>query len=116
MKSQIHDNADGRPDIDRILDDADRRITTLGQDRAAITERRRALIEPAFKTVVANPSDMHHKIALGAVLVQIGLTASDADALAGLLASYADDVIADCDTAVETDLRSANFGTAQSCA
>lgn len=87
MKSQIYDKTDGQPDIDRTLSDADDRIAALGKQRAAIAERRRQLVEPAYKTVVANPTDMHHKIALGAVLLNAGLRAYDADALAGLLAS-----------------------------
>lgn len=109
MESQIHDNADGGTDIDRILDDADARIARLAQDRAAITERRRALIEPAFKTVVANPTDLHHKITLGGVLVNIGLAAIDADALAGLLAANADQIVADIDDQIDAD-PSATFG------
>lgn len=109
MKSQIHDNTDGRPDIVRMLDDVDARIASLAQDRAAITERRRALIEPALKTVVTNPTDLHHKITLGAVLVNIGLAAIDADALAGLLALNADQIVADIDDQIDAD-PSATFG------
>lgn len=103
MKSQIHENTDGDPAIDRVLDDADARIARLALDRAAIAERRRALVEPAYKTVVANPSAMHHKITLGAVMVNAGLTAADADALAGLLAANADEIIADADDIIDTD-------------
>lgn len=111
MKSQIYESGTASEEIERSLDEADARIAQLGQDRAATAKRRRALVEPAYKTVVSNPTDLHHKITLGAVLVTIGLTASDADAFAGLLASYADQVIADCETAVEPNPL-ASFGTA----
>ena len=111
MKSRNYETGPKSEDIARILDDADARIAQHDRDRAAIAERRRALIEPVYKTVVANPTDLHHKITLGAVLVNIGLVASDADAVAGLLASYADQVIGDCETAVEPDPL-ASFGTA----
>lgn len=97
MKSQNYENTDGDPAINRVLSDADARIAQLALDRAAIAERRRALVEPAYRTVVANPTDMHHKITLGAVMVNAGLTASDADALAGLLASGADQIMADAE-------------------
>ena len=93
--SQIHENADGQPDIDRILAQADARIARLGEDRAALAERRRALVAPRYKTVVAEPSEVHNKIALGGVLVNLGLSAIDADALAGLLAFWADQFCAD---------------------
>ena len=53
--------------------------------RSDIAERRRALVEPIHKVVVANPSSMHHKITLGGVLVNAGFQAADANALAGLL-------------------------------
>ncbi len=111
MESRNYDKGPTSEDVTRLLDDADARIARLGHDRVAIAERRRALIEPAYRTVLANPSEIHHKIALGAVLVGLGLTASDADAVAGLLGSYADQVIADCETAVEPD-PVATFGTA----
>lgn len=65
MNSQNYENTDGEPAIDRVLSDADARIARLALDRAAIAERRRALVEPAYKTVVANPTDMHHKITWG---------------------------------------------------
>ncbi|MGY4396699.1 hypothetical protein ACVWZA_001884 [Sphingomonas sp. UYAg733] len=111
MDSQIYENADGQPDIDHILADADARITRLGEDRAAIDERRRALIAPRYKTVVAEPREVHNKIALGGVLVNIGLSAIDADALAGLLAFWADQVCADMDELIDTD-PSVSFGAA----
>ncbi len=103
MKSQIHENADGPRDIDKIFEDANARAAKLAQDREANAERRRALIEPAFKTVVANPTDMHHKITLGAVLVNIGLAAIDADALAGLLAATSDQVVAALEEQIADD-------------
>lgn len=111
MSSQIDENAGGRPDIDRILDEADAGIARLDEDRAAITERRRALIAPRFKTVVAEPSEVHNKIALGGVLVNHGLSAIDADALAGLLAFWADQVCTDMDDLIDTD-PSVSFGQA----
>lgn len=103
MKSQIYENADGQPDIDRILAEAENEITKLTEDRAALAERRRALVAPRFKTVVADPTEVHNKIALGGVLVNIGLSAIDADALAGLLAFWADQVWSDMDELIDTD-------------
>ena len=103
MNSQIDENADGRPDIDRILDAADADIALLDEDRAAITERRRALVAPRYKTVIAQPSEVNNKIALGGVLVNYGLSAIDADALAGLLAFWADQVWSDMDDLIDTD-------------
>jgi len=110
MKSQIYENADGQPDIDRILSEADDRIAALGEQRAAVAERRRHLIEPAYKTVVASPTDMHHKISLGAVLVNAGMRAYDADALAGLLASNGHYMLSLSDELVDED-PSASLGT-----
>lgn len=111
MNSQIDENADGQPDIDRILEAADADIARLDEDRAAITERRRALIAPRYKTVVAEPSEVHNKIALGGVVVNYGLSAIDADALAGLLAFWADQVWSDMDDLIDTD-PSVSFGQA----
>jgi hypothetical protein len=110
MKSQIYDKTDGQPDIDRILADADDRIGALSKQRAAVAERRRHLIEPAYKTVAANPTDMHHKIGLGAVLVHAGMRAYDADALAGLLASNGHHMLALGDELVDED-PGASLGT-----
>lgn len=110
MISRIHENADGDPAIDRILDDADARIAALARDRASLAERRRALVEPRYKTVVANPSEVHHKLALGAVMANIGLSAIDADALAGALATIADQVMADMDDLIDAD-PFASFGS-----
>ena len=103
MDSRIYENADGQPAIDRILDQADADITRLDEGRAAITERRRALVAPRYKTVVAEPTEVHNKIALGGVLVNHGLSAIDADALAGLLAFWADQVWSDMDDLIDTD-------------
>ncbi len=103
MNSRIYENADGEPAIDRILDDAEARAAILAQDRACIAERRRTLVEPRYKTVVANPSEVHHKIALGAVMATIGLSAIDADALAGVMATIADQVMADMDDLIDAD-------------
>jgi hypothetical protein len=103
MQSQIYENADGREDIDRILAEADADIAQLGSDREAIAARRRALVAPRYKTVVAEPREVHNKIALGGVLVNIGLSAIDADALAGLLAFWADQVWSDVDELIDTD-------------
>ena len=111
MNSQIDDNADGQPDIDRILKQADADIARLGGDRAAITERRLALIAPRYKTVIAEPSEVHHKIALGGVLANHGLSAIDADALAGLLAFRADQVFGAIDELISAD-PSLSFGQA----
>ena len=84
MNSQICENPEEPGEIIAIAD-ADRRIEEINERRAAIAERRRALMEPTEKVVVANPSAMHHKITLGGVMVNAGLQAADADALAGLL-------------------------------
>ena len=111
MNSQIYENADGQPDIDRVLDAADTGIARLAEDRAALAERRRALIAPRFKTVVAEPTEVHNKIALGGVLVNIGLSAIDTDALAGLLAFWADQVWGDMDELISAD-PSVSFGQA----
>lgn len=110
MTSQIYDKAGGQPDIDRILGDADARIAELGEQRAALAERRRRLIEPAYKTVAANPTDMHHKITLGAVMVNAGMRAYDADALAGLLAGTGHHMLALAEELVDTD-PAASLGT-----
>lgn len=85
MNSQIYDSGIGTDDTDEILARADVRIAQLKEARARIAEKRRALAEPSHKVVVANPSAMHHKITLGGVLVNAGLQAADANALAGLL-------------------------------
>jgi len=103
MDSQIYENADGQPDIDRVLTQADADIARLAEDRAALAARRRALIAPSYKTIVAEPTEVHNKIALGGVLVNIGLSAIDADALAGLLAFWADQVFSDIDELIDTD-------------
>lgn len=103
MNSRIYENADGQPDIDRVLATADADIVRLDEHRAAIAERRRALIAPRYKTVVAEPTEVHNKIALGGVMVNIGLSATDADALAGLLAFWADQVWSDMDVLIDTD-------------
>lgn len=109
MKSQIYENADCLRDIDQLFQDADAHAAKLAQDRKANAERRRALIEPTYKTVVANPTDIHHKIALGAVLVNIGLAAIDADALIGLLAAASEQVIAAVEEQMADD-PAATFG------
>lgn len=111
MDSRIYENADDGNGIDRILAKADAHIARLDEDRAAIAERRRALIAPRYKTVVAEPTEVHNKIALGGVMVNIGLSATDADALAGLLAFWADQVWGDMDELIDTD-PSVSFGQA----
>lgn len=111
MDSRIYENADGQPDIDRVLEKADADLARLDEDRAAIAERRRALVAPRYKTVVAEPTEVHNKIALGGVLVNHGLSAIDADALAGLLALWADQVWSDMDELIDTD-PSVSFGQA----
>lgn len=111
MVSQIYENADGQPDIDRVLSKADVDIARWDDDRATLAERRRALIAPRYKTVVAEPTEVHNKIALGAVLVNYGLSALDADALAGMLAFWADQVWSDMDVLIDTD-PSVSFGQA----
>ena len=85
MNSQIYDSGDDTGDEEAIFEKADDRVAQLHQMRSEIAERRRALIEPSHKVVVANPSSMHHKITLGGVLVNAGFQAADANALAGLL-------------------------------
>lgn len=111
MNSQIYENADGQPDIDRILAKADADITKLGENRAALAARRRALVAPKYKSVVAEPTEVHNKISLGGVLVNHGLSAIDADALAGLLAFWADQVWGDMDELIDTN-PSVSFGEA----
>ncbi|MBB5696980.1 hypothetical protein [Sphingomonas yantingensis] len=111
MDSRIYENADGQPDIDRVLEKADADLARLDEDRAAIAERRRALVAPRYKTVVAEPTEVHNKIALGGVLVNHGLSAIDADALAGLLAFWADQVWSDMDELIDTE-PSVSFGQA----
>jgi hypothetical protein len=111
MVSQIYENADAASGIDRILDEADAKIAKLAKDQAANAARRRALIAPSYKTVVAEPREVHNKIALGGVLVNHGLSAIDADALAGLLAFWADQVWTDMDELIDAD-PSVSFGQA----
>jgi hypothetical protein len=103
MNSEISENADGGDAIDRILADADMRIAQLARDRAAIAERRRALAEPDFKMVAATPTEIHHKITLGGVMIHYGLAAEDADALAGMLAHDAVEVLALCQEAIDEE-------------
>lgn len=91
MNSQIYDLEDEGTKADACLSKADRAIIDLKRQRAELAERRRTLAEPSPKLVVANPTAMHHKITLGAVLVNEMLAAADADALAGLLALPATD-------------------------
>lgn len=93
MISQICDS-DSRPEepFDARVD-ADRRMSELEVQRSDIAARRRALAEPTHKVVAAAPSSMHHKITLGGVLVNAGLQACDADALAGLLSADALSVV-----------------------
>lgn len=90
MNSQIYDSGLER-DAEEILASTDRRMAETDRQRAQVAERRRALAEPTHKVVVANPSGMHHKITLGAMLVNENFQASDADALAGLLSLDAGD-------------------------
>ncbi|MBY0301288.1 MULTISPECIES: hypothetical protein [Sphingomonas] len=111
MNSQTDENAAGQPDIDRILNEADAAVAHLGEGRAAIAARRRALIAPRYKTVVAEPTEVHNKIALGGVLTNYGLSAIEADALAGLLAFWADQVWSDMDELIDID-PSVSFGQA----
>lgn len=86
MNSQICDFGDEPkiPDDATALDERKAELEQRSRDSAA---RQRALSEPVHKVVVATPSAMHHKIALGAVMVAAGFQAADADALAGLLGS-----------------------------
>ncbi len=85
MNSQIYESDDEPRKTRTTIAGADRRIEELDAQRAAIAERRRALIEPTEKVIAANPTSMHHKITLGGVMVNAGFQAADADALAGLL-------------------------------
>lgn len=87
MNSQIYENAEEPDKSGDALAAADRRIAEIEAQRGAIAKRRRALVEPSHKVVVANPTKMHHKITLGAVMVNAGFQASDADALAGALST-----------------------------
>jgi hypothetical protein len=85
MNSQIYESDDEPRKTEPTIAAADRRIEEINAQRAAIAERRRTLMEPVEKLVVANPTSMHHKITLGGVMVNAGFQAADADALAGLL-------------------------------
>ena len=85
MNSQIYDSGENTDEEEAIFVKADKRVGQLHRMRSEIAERRRALVEPSHKVVVANPSGMHHKITLGGVLVNAGFQAADANALAGLL-------------------------------
>lgn len=91
MNSQIYDLDDHNAQSEDCVTNADQAIAELELQRAEIAKRRRALAEPSHKLVAANPTAMHHKITLGAVLVNETLAATDADALAGLLALPAAD-------------------------
>lgn len=93
MTSQICENEEDPDNSGDALGAADRRIAELEAQQAAIAMRRRTLAEPIYKVVVANPTAMHHKVTLGAVLVNAGFQASDADALAGALSSDPADFI-----------------------
>lgn len=93
MNSQICDSTAEPNGVGNSFAEVDQRIAELEERRALIAERRRALAEPTHKLVVANPSGMHHKITLGAVLVNAGFQASDGDAIAGLLDAEAVDFI-----------------------
>jgi hypothetical protein len=85
MNSQIYESDNEPRKTDTAIAVADQRIEGINAQRAAIAQRRRALMEPTEKLVVANPTSMHHKITLGGVMVDAGFQAADADALAGLL-------------------------------
>lgn len=86
MKSQIYDT-DDRPNVGDRLAQINCEIREIDDQIEAIADRRRHLIEPPFKVVKAQPSEMFHKISIGAVLVNQGLQALHADPLAGLLES-----------------------------
>lgn len=88
MNSQIYENGD-EPKDEKMASDFDARLDQFDRVIRQTAERQRALAEPVHKTVVATPTAMHHKIALGAVMVAAGFQAADADALAGLLGSPA---------------------------
>lgn len=85
MNSQIYESGDEPRKTDTTIAGADDRVQQIHAQRAAIAERRRTLMEPVEKLVVANPTSMHHKITLGGVMINAGFQAADADALAGLL-------------------------------
>lgn len=72
--------------VETFLAEADAKLADISRAREEIAARRRQLAEPSHKLVVANPTELHHKIALGGVMVKFGLSAADANALAGLLA------------------------------
>lgn len=86
MSSQICDFGD-EPETPKGATAINEWRAELEQRSHDIAARQRALSEPVHKVVVATPSAMHHKIALGAVMVAAGFQAADADALAGLLHS-----------------------------
>lgn len=88
MSSQKHENGD-EPKDEKVASVFDARLDEFDRVIRQTSERQRALTEPVHKTVVATPTAMHHKIALGAVIVAAGFQAADADALAGLLGSPA---------------------------
>ena len=91
MNSQIYESDDDGEKLEDLRETANQRIAELECARTINAERRRALVEPTHKVVVANPTSMHHKITLGGVLVNEGFQASDADTLAGLLSLHGSD-------------------------
>ena len=82
MNSQFYEPDNEPRKTGTTIAGADRRIEEINAQRKAIAVRRRELMEPTEKLVVANPTSMHHKITLGGVIVNAGFQAADADALA----------------------------------
>lgn len=72
--------------VEIFFAEADAKLADISRAREEIAARRRQLAEPSHKLVVANPTELHHKITLGGVMVKCGLSAADANALAGLWA------------------------------
>lgn len=81
-----HQSNKDEPQVETFFAQADAKLAEISRAREDIAKRRRQLAEPSHKLVVANPTEMHHKITLGAVMVTFGLSAADGNALAGLLA------------------------------
>lgn len=80
-----HQSNKDEPQVETFFAQADAKLAEISRAREDIAKRRRQLAEPSHKLVVANPTEMHHKITLGGVMVKYGLSAADANALVGLL-------------------------------
>lgn len=79
-----HQSNKDEPQVETFFAQADAKLAEISRAREENAKRRRQLAEPSHKLVVANPTEMHHKITLGGVMVKYGLSAADANALVGL--------------------------------